>query len=318
MELFPRLGALSRADPGEAVAIDFRGGPPVVRRSGRQEFEAAPEAVHRDLVLRIHGADDVAAPAQQFVGAVLFEFQPVDPVRIWASRPRWLHVVPTREPVALPGAAQRFQTAVPCAQPFAELLNRSRAIAIHAAEVGSAVLVRNVRAGRDLEVDAGAAAGVALVPDIVAVERWLVLVMRGERPQERLRARPHLWIIEAESRKPARGARTGVLRHAAIPVLRLEAGFRKLRERPFRSGRDELREHRLNAVLRLQVQHAVVLAPVELAGRGFHRRPQHPVPEHVHAGLGCGLVIAFPLVFRRVGLSEIDRAVRENGIRCGA
>ena len=65
----------------------------------------------------------------------------------------------------------------------------------------------------------------------------------------------------------------------------------------------------------LEIHHAVVIAPIELAGRDFDGRPHHPVAEHIHADLRGGLVIAFPLVLGRIRFPEIDGAVGEDD--CG-
>ncbi len=250
--------------------------------------------------------------------AIFLELEPVEPVRIRSAGARWLHVVPIGETVAPPRLAQFFHAAVLLPQPFPELRDRGRAVTVHAADASAAMFVGNVGARCHLEVHARAAAGVAFVPDIVAIQRGVILVPGGEGFQEGLRARPHFRIVETQSGESTGGTRSGVFRHAAIAVLRFEPGFRKHAEGPFGRGGDKFGENSFDPVLSFEVHHAVVIAPVVLSRCDFYCRPHYPVPEHVHADPCRSLVIALPILLWRVGFAEIYRAVREDQVGIGA
>src|SRR5262249_49752632 len=51
-----------------------------------------------------------------------------------------------------------------------------------------------------------------------------------------------------------------------------------------------------------------------VARRDLDGRPQEPVAENIHAAGRGGLVVALPIFFGRIGLAEIDGAVRKHGI----
>ncbi len=74
----------------------------------------------------------------------------------------------------------------------------------------------------------------------------------------------------------------------------------------------EFGDHDLDSVLRGEVHHAVVIAPVVFARRHFDRRPHEPVAEGVHADARGGLVIARPILFGRIRFAEVDGAVGED------
>ena len=101
--------------------------------------------------------------------------------------------------------------------------------------------------------------------------------------------------------------------HAA--VARAIARMRVLAERPLRRRGDEFGDHDLDAVLSGEIHHAVVVAPVVLAGRDLDGAPHEPVAEGVHADARGGLMVAGPVLLRRIGFAEVDRAVREDGLR---
>ena len=125
-------------------------------------------------------------------------------------------------------------------------------------------------------------------------------------------------VIEAQSGESAGGAAAAdaAVHHAAVaPAI---ARVRILVKDPLRRGGDELRDHYFDAVLRREIHHAVVIAPVVLARRDFDGAPHEPVAESVHADAGRGLVIARPVLLRRIRLAEVDGAVRKHRRRPAA
>ena len=120
---------------------------------------------------------------------------------------------------------------------------------------------------------AAAAAGVSFVPEAVAVERWIVLVPRRERLEERFGAGAHLEIVKAKAGEAFVGARPGRLGNARYP------------------------------------SRASKRAP-----RNLDSRPHDPMLDCIHASLGSGLVVAGPVLLRRIGPAKIHRAIREHRI----
>jgi hypothetical protein len=146
--------------------------------------------------------------------------------------------------------------------------------------------------------------------------------MLYELSQELSGALADIFVVQTQSGKAARraGARDSrvddtIIRSAVARVCILV-------KHPLRRGGDHLRDHDLDPVLRSQIHHAIIIAPVVFIGRGLDRRPHEPMAERVHAGFGGGLVVARPILLRRIGLAKVHRAVwkhRVCGIRqCGA
>ncbi len=81
--------------------------------------------------------------------------------------------------------------------------------------------------------------------------------------------------------------------------------------RPVRHRMDEFGDHGLDAVRGGKIHLPVVIRPVIDSRRGLDRAPHEPVPEDVEAVFAGDAVIALPILLRRIGLAEIDRAVRQ-------
>ena len=81
---------------------------------------------------------------------------------------------------------------------------------------------------------------------------------------------------------------------------------------PLGRAGDVFGDHRLDPVLPLELDHAVVVAPIVLARRVFDRGPQEPVAEDIDAEAGRDLVVTLPVLLGRIGFAEIDRAERED------
>ena len=136
--------------------------------------------------------------------------------------------------------------------------------------------------------------------------------MLDELGVEVLRQRFDFGIVEAEAGKSAHAAAGGDAAVSDRIVACLVAGVGELAEGPFRRGGIESRDDDLDAVLCGKIHHLVVVCPVPFAGRYFECRPHEPMAEGVHAELRSGLVIARPILHRRIGLAKVDAARREH------
>ncbi len=103
--LLPRLAALARGHPGKAPPLHLRGRAPLVAGPRRHVGQAGGDPVGHDGVVGIGAPDGLHAPAQEAVGVVDAEAQPVQHVRVRPRRPRGVHVLPLGDGVALPGPA---------------------------------------------------------------------------------------------------------------------------------------------------------------------------------------------------------------------
>jgi len=90
--------------------------------------------------------------------------------------------------------------------------------------------------------------------------------------------------------------------------------MRILFEYPVRRDVELLGKDYLDSVRGRQVHHAVIIPPVVLPWRHLYRPPGDPVPEGVHADLSRGLMIPCPVLLGWIGLAEIDRAIRKDGV----
>src|SRR5262249_13072235 len=158
-------------------------------------------------------------------------------------------ILPFGEAMAAPGLFHRFQAAILVAPPFAEFSLRCPAVAVDAAYAAAAALVRNVGAGGCLSGVTPAAVGVGLVPQVVAVHSRVVAIPVGQSLEEGFGAGPHFGIVEAQTRKPARCAGSGITGGALKFILRFEARFGVLLEHPLRSSRDHFGQDGLNPIL---------------------------------------------------------------------
>ena len=69
---------------------------------------------------------------------------------------------------------------------------------------------------------------------------------------------------------------------------------------PLRRPGDHFRDDGSDMVLAFELNHTVIVAPVIAARRVLDRRPHKPVAHDVDSHLCRGLMIAFPILFRRV------------------
>ena len=142
----------------------------------------------------------------------------------------------------------------------------------------------------------------------------MIAIMLDQRDQKLLGRRAGLRGCPGTVResRPSRCCRRCCC-SATVPSLATIARVRILVEHPFRRGGDQFGDDDFDAVLRRQVHHPVVVAPVILAGGDFDGRPHEPMAERVHPDPRCGLVIASPVLFRRIRLPEVDRSVGKTG-----
>ena len=143
----------------------------------------------------------------------------------------------------------------------------------------------------------------------------MVPVPLHQSHQEFLRETFDVLVIEAEARKASRRARPGNAAPRDRIVAALEARMRVALEHPFRGRGHQLGDHDPDAVLRREVHHAVVVAPIVFPGRDLDRRPHEPVPECVRPQTGGGLMIPGPIRFGWVGFAKVDRSVWEYRVR---
>ena len=137
----------------------------------------------------------------------------------------------------------------------------------------------------------------------------MVAVVLHQRDEKLLRRGVYFGVVEAESGESAGGAAAADAAVDYRAVARQVAGVRIFVEHPLRRGGDEFRDHDFDAVLRGQIHHAVIIAPVVFARRDFDGGPHEPMAERVHANARRGLMIARPILFRRIRFAEIDGSV---------
>ena len=195
-------------------------------------------------------------------------------------------VVPFGEAVAVPGLAQRAQIAVFLLKPDPELGGRAGAVA-------------------DVHAD------VALVPDVVAAQAGVILVAGDQFAQKALCRGLGVVVVEAEAGEAADAAAAADVAFDLLAVARLEAGVGIFAEGPLRRRRDHLGDDGLDAVFGGQIELAVIVRPVVDAGRDLDGVPEKPVAKDVHAVFGRSAVVAVPIRLGRVGLAEVDGAIRE-------
>ena len=287
VQLLPRLVAVSTGAPGQAVRVDLGGGPPVVRPTRRGTGEAGSDAVGSEQVPRVERAHQIRPPAHQPVRVVLSEREPVQHVGERLDGARRDHVRPVGVAVAAPRLAERAQVAVPLAQPVPERGGSRRAVA-HVLAVA------------------------ALVPDVVSAQTGMVAVARDEGGEEGPGAVPGVLVVEAQPGEAADCAARAQAGAHAGSVAAFEPGMGQSAECPLRRRSHHLGGDGRDAVAGGEVELAVVVGPVELARSHLDRGPQEPVPECVVPVIGRGLVVARPVLGRRVRLTEVDRAVRKD------
>ena len=227
--LLPRLAALARGHPGEAPPLHLRGRAPLVAGPRRHVGQAGGDAVGHDGVVGIGAPDGLHAPAQEAVGVVDAEAQPVQHVRVRPRRPRGVHVLPLGDGVALPGPADGARRVVPLAQPLPEARHRGRAVAVGAGDV-------------------------ALVPHVVRRGGRMGAVAGGQRGQESLRQAQGVRVVQAQAGEAAGGAAAAHLAVRRAPAGVHVAGVGEAPPGPLRGGRQHLGDHRGHAIRGRQVE----------------------------------------------------------------
>ena len=169
--------------------------------------------------------DGLHAPAQEAVGVVDAEAQPVQHVRVRPRRPRGVHVLPLGDGVAVPGPADGARRVVPLAQPVPEAGHRGRAVAVGAGDV-------------------------ALVPHVVRRGGRVGAVAGGQRGQESLRQAQGVRVVQAQAGEAAGGAAAAHLAVRRAPAGVHVAGVGVAPPGPLRGGRQHLGDHRGHAVSR--------------------------------------------------------------------
>ena len=141
----------------------------------------------------------------------------------------------------------------------------------------------------------------------------MIAISLDQRDQKRFGSSADFGVIETQSGKATGGAAAtdAAVEHAAIAPAK--PGLRVFVEHPFGRGGDEFRKHDLDAVLRGEVHHAVVVAPVVLARRDLDGAPHDPMAKGVHADARGSLVITRPILLGGIGFAEVDCSVGEGG-----
>ena len=154
---------------------------------------------------------------------------------------------------------------------------------------------------------------VPLVPHVVAQGGGLIAIALDQGGQKLPRLRQDVVIIQTKRRAAGRAAaanRGKALGAVAVDVARV----RIFVPHPLRRAIDDFGDDHLDVVLAFEFHHPVVIAPVVPARRVLDRRPHEPVAEDVDSHLSRGLVVAFPILLRRIRFAEIHRAKREHRI----
>ena len=207
-----------------------------------------------------------------------------------------MYVFPIGKAVTMPRGAKDFERAVFGFEPVPKLLLSPIAIAVHALRAAAVVTV--------------------FVPEIVSQGRRMCAIPLDQGNQELLGQRPSVFVVHAKTRKPSRSTTAGdiAVNNASIASVKTCAGI--LREQPLRRRSDELGDDDFHPVLRRQVHHSIVVAPVVFAGRDLDGRPHEPMTKCVHPDLGGGLVVPLPVLLGRIRFAKIDGAIRKDRIRC--
>jgi hypothetical protein len=270
---------MAGGNPRVAIRINVGCRPPL-------NLSERTRAMRGNLVLLVEPANQLRAPSQEPHGVVAAERQPVEGVGVAAIAVRRVNRFPVTEAVTVPGTTERLDCAVFRFQPLAELGLRRWAIAfLHA----------------------------PLVPHIVAQHGWIAAVALDQSGQEFSGLATDIFVIQAKRRTAggatAAGGRIGLL--AVAPNMTCLGVFVP---HPLGRARDDFPNDDLDLVLPFEFHHTVIVPPVILARRVFDRGPHEPVTENVDAHLSRGLVVAFPILFRRVRFSKIHCPKREHWI----
>jgi len=229
---------------------------------------------------------------QQFKRIINAELQPIQAVGITAEVRGRFHVIPRSVAVAMPHAGNLIEARITMLEPLTKLSFGRVAITIHLRRRAAIVCV--------------------LIPQVVAEKSRMIAVTLDEGDEKLLRLGAHFGIIEAQSGEAAgrAAAANAAIHNVSLAVL--VSGPGPLAVCPLGRIRNQFRNHHLDPVLRRQIHHPVVIAPVVLARRGFDGAPHEPVPERVHTDTLSGGVIASPVLLRRIRFAEVHCAVRED------
>ena len=290
--VLPRLEAAAARHPGQPVDLDLARREPVVAAVRRHVGDGAADAVRSDQAVPVDGANGVDAPLHLPAVVVALEGEPVEVLRIGRDLVGRLNVVPVGVGIAVPGLGQRLEVAVLLPQPAPE-------ISLHP--------LRVVDLGRVVD----------LVPDVVAEQPRMALVAGGKRRQEGAGRLLHLGAVEGErpraaaiGGKAAGRAGDAHVRGERPPVGAICRAWANLRMAQSGTAWINSATTVLMRCVAPRGRVPVVVLPVVDLRPPLDRSPHEPVAEDVEPVLGRDPVVAFPVLARRVGLAEIDRAER--------
>ena len=262
-------------------------------RLRREILDGFRNTVCGDLVVRIKFPNKLHAPIEKLIRIIDAELQPIEALGIACKSWRRLYLIPRFVAVAMPDVFEMFERIVFFSEPFAELVPGGIAEAVHP--------LRGTTPRR------------VLVPEIVSEQPRMIAVAFDQCGQEILSAGMDIRVVKAEPRIAAGFAACRNCALDDVAIVGTKTRMRIFLERPLRSTCDHLGDDDLDVIFGGEVEHLVVAIPVIFAGRSLDDRPHEPMPEGIHADVGCGLVIASPIGFRRVRLAEVDGAIGKHG-----
>src|SRR5262245_60715125 len=178
MPLLPWLIASPCGDPGKSVDVDLSRGSPLIAAGIGHIRQAERDPMGGDRVVQVERADQLDPPAEPVVSVFDAELEPIEHVRVWSDRPRWLDIRPIGIRRTLPRLRKLAQArlAISLSQPGSKALGGGWAIAVR---------------GRY----------VALVPNVVSTQAGVMAIAEHQRAQEGARQVTNVFGVEAKARK---------------------------------------------------------------------------------------------------------------------
>src|SRR5262252_6335991 len=94
MPLLPGLITAACGDPGKSVDVDLSCGSPLITASIGHIRQAERDPMGSDRMVQVERADQLDSPAEPVVSVFYAKLEPVEHVRVWSDRPRWLDIRP--------------------------------------------------------------------------------------------------------------------------------------------------------------------------------------------------------------------------------